>query len=80
MRKHGKETSNVKNTAGRSIRAKDQEFDYKKNFEAKRYNDVLPDTISATRCLRTRQCVVQGSHRIMLPVLVAPVWVSDTDI
>ncbi|XP_021050844.2 myosin-IIIa [Mus pahari] len=36
LRKHGKETSNVKSAAGKSIRAKDQEFDYKKNFETKR--------------------------------------------
>ena len=30
--------------------ANDQEFDYKKNFEIKRYNDVLSGAILASRC------------------------------
>ncbi|XP_052012908.1 myosin-IIIa [Apodemus sylvaticus] len=47
LRKHEKETSNVKNTAGRSIRAKDQEFDYKKNFEAKRESFMKKQTENA---------------------------------
>lgn len=59
-----------------SVRAKDQEFDYKKNFETKRYNNVLSDTIWSTWCLRIRH----GDYRIMFPVFVAPVWVSDTDL
>eukprot|EP00072_Mus_musculus_P025957 NP_680779.3 myosin-IIIa [Mus musculus] len=47
LRKHGKETSNVKSAAGRSIRAKDQEFDYKKNFETKRESFVKKQTENA---------------------------------
>lgn len=49
MRKQGKETAKVKNTAVRNIQANDQEFDYKKNFQDKRYNDVLSDTILQPR-------------------------------
>lgn len=50
MRKQGKEIANVKNTSTTNIQANDREFDYKKNFETKRYNDVLSDTILPSRC------------------------------
>lgn len=40
VRKLRKEIVNTKNTAVTSIQTHDQQFDYKKNFEDKRYIDV----------------------------------------
>ncbi|MEJ1284359.1 myosin IIIA [Cricetulus griseus] len=47
MRKQGKETAKVKNTAVRNIQANDQEFDYKKNFQDKRESFVTKQTKKA---------------------------------
>lgn len=41
VRKQRKEIVNTKNTAVTTIQTHDQEFDYKKNFENKRYNNVI---------------------------------------
>lgn len=40
VRKQQKEIVNTKNITVTTIQNQDQEFDYKKNFENKRYNDV----------------------------------------
>lgn len=40
VRKQRKEIVNMKNTAVTTIQTSDQEFDYQKNFENTRYNDV----------------------------------------
>lgn len=50
LRKQGRGTTNVRKAAVMNNQANDQEFDYKKNFEIKRYNDVLSDAILASRC------------------------------
>ncbi|KAL1785149.1 myosin-IIIa [Sigmodon hispidus] len=47
MRKQGKGTANMKNTAVVNIRANDQEFDYKKNFETKRESFAKNQTENA---------------------------------
>ncbi|XP_059119012.1 myosin-IIIa [Peromyscus eremicus] len=47
MRKQGKETANVKNTAVTNLQANDREFDYKKNFETKRESFVKKQTENA---------------------------------
>lgn len=50
VRKQRKAVVNTKNTAVTTIQTHDQEFDYKKNFENKRYNDVHSSTI-LTLCI-----------------------------
>ncbi|XP_040611336.1 myosin-IIIa isoform X4 [Mesocricetus auratus] len=47
MRKQGKETAKVKNTAVRNIQANDPEFYYKKNFETKRESFMMKQTEKA---------------------------------
>lgn len=72
VRKQRKEIVNTKNTAVTTIQTRDHEFDYKKNFENKRYSDVHSYTILTLYIFQI--CKVKIKFRVFL----APNQVPNT--
>jgi hypothetical protein len=72
-RKQRKEIIDKKNTVVTTMQTHDREFDYKKNFENKRYNHILPYTILTGFLFKSIK------HRIMFTVFLLPNKVPGTD-